>query len=67
MHSNLEGTVCIPYSVTDFLYNHKQATHSSVNQLYSNSHQLHETKKDSAVVLSTMSWTCSNYASWPTD
>lgn len=45
MPSDLEDTVCIPYSAADFLYNHKQATYTFIYWLYSNSHQLHKRKK----------------------
>lgn len=55
MPSDLEDTVCIPYSAADFLYNHKQATYTFIYWLYSNSHQLHKRKKESALFLC---WFC---------
>lgn len=50
MLSNLQDKVCILSSATDFLYNHKQATYTSVCWLYSNSNQLHKRKQGTGFV-----------------
>lgn len=67
MLSELADTICILYSATDFLYNHKQATCTSCLTIIQQQPPIAWNEKDSALFLCTMSWACSEHVLWLTD